>query len=231
MALKMLGSLALMLQLVASALHLVSLATPAWIQVSVDLPPFDPKAESGHNESSSNHNDTYAVSLVATENVYRGGYLRIRLGVLEWCQQFRLLSSTCHESDFLTVVRVLACCVLVTLGLALVAMLYTACLDVGRRRYRHICLASCFFSGLSALMTLTVVATYSIYSQREVSRMMTERELPSQLLFLGWAFGAIVVSGILESLAAALILSDLRRNGSGFKVVLADDKDQTAPEG
>ena len=68
------------------------------------------------------------------------------------------------------------------------------------------------FYFLSATIVLVAVATYAVLTRREVDHLMSLIGETAELPYLGWAFGADVVSSILVAVAAIFICIDLRHS-------------------
>lgn len=263
MALTVLSTLALMLQLMAVVLHLVAMATSGWLQLGVFLPvplplpttavPSSPSlSESNgaaavgvggnfsslpvHSQTDASGSASPGPVLVAEaagspdQPVASGPtswdgrwaeYVKVRLGLLEWCQQLHRVSPACQNPAFLPVVGVLAFLVLATLCFALIFLMFAARQSSGTHKQARV--TSLVFSTLSGLLILAIVTIYSVLGQREANRMLAELGQQAQSPLLGWSLGVMAVSGIHVCIAAVLILRDLLRDHACVQRVPSDE--------
>ena len=110
MPLSVLCSLGLMLQLMSSLMHFVALVTPAWVQRGVFVPAFSAGGGGGSGEGEGSNNGTVS-GYSASDNSGAPDFVRVRLGLWGWCQQFRMVSPSCQEPGRLCVCVCVCVCV------------------------------------------------------------------------------------------------------------------------
>ncbi|KAK7113001.1 uncharacterized protein [Littorina saxatilis] len=208
MPLTVLCSLALMLQLMSGLLHFVSLVTSAWVQVGVFVPvqtgPTPPTAARAGGRGAGNGSDP----LPSPDSVE---FVKVRLGLWEWCQQFQEVTPNCQTPGFLAGVEVLAVVASFTLPVAFILLLYTACLQLGTRKRRIVTIINLVISAVSGILLLVAVVMYAVLTRREVARMMSMIGKDPELSYLGWSYGAEVVASLLVCVSALFVCIHLRR--------------------
>lgn len=202
MALSVLCSLGLMLQLMATLLHIVSIATPGWVQFGVFVPA----------RTRPNNNSTVPVGRAPVPYYGPRKFVQLRLGLWDWCEQFDEVSAECQEPEFLPGVGFLAVVAFFSLLLCLALLLSTGFLHPHNNRRRPLTIASLVISVATTVVLLVLAAVYAIGTGQEVEKLMHEASVTSEIRYLGWAFGTEVVSTLLIGLAALFICIDLRHS-------------------
>ncbi|KAL8565019.1 hypothetical protein ACOMHN_003395 [Nucella lapillus] len=186
---------------------------------NITTAPVKERGGGGGEEESFFSNVTAApVSMAENLEDYQGPmvFITIRLGLWEWCGQFRQMNPHCQEPGFVGGVEAVALLALFTLPLSFLLLACAACMDSHqhcpnkRPLLVRLSLLSAAFSGVLLLMAVT---TYGVLAKREVSAMLLQIGEHKELrTFLGWAFGAEAVTVTLACLAAfCLVLYSLRQ--------------------
>ncbi|XP_076457597.1 uncharacterized protein LOC143291563 [Babylonia areolata] len=197
MSLSVLASLALMLLLFSSIIHVIVLFLPAWVQLGVYVP-FS-VTEIGGAEGGGEGGEEggigggeglemFSNGTTAAVDVHADSeedpfidvhgprvFVNIRLGLWEWCQQFQEVTPDCQEPGYVGGVRAMGVVVLFTLPLSFLLLSYAACLQPAQcqktRRLTLLAFLCCLFNGL---LLLVAVATYGVLTRREIRAMLLQ---------------------------------------------------------